>query len=206
MKILLTGFDPFGGEKINPAFAVVQRMPELFDSTQMITLEVPTVYNISIQQVIAKIIEHQPDAWLGIGQAGGRADIAVERVALNLNDGRMADNAGFQPLDEPIDAAGPAAYFATLPARAMVEGMRKANIPASLSYSAGTFVCNHLMYGVLNFIQRRGLPMRAGFIHIPYLPQQVLDKPAGTPSLALEMAVQAVETALRIIARAGVSS
>jgi pyroglutamyl-peptidase len=122
-------------------------------------------------------------------------------VALNLNDARIADNAGFQPQDEPIDAAGPAAYFASLPVKAMVEAIRMEKIPASVSNTAGTFVCNHLMYGVLNFIQKRKLPMRGGFIHIPYLPEQVLEKP-GTPSLTLEMAQRAVEAALRVVARA----
>ena len=201
MKILLTGFDPFGGEKINPAYEVVRRVADGMDGAEILKLEVPTVYNVSIQQVIARIVEVQPDVWLGIGQAGGRADISVERVAININDGRIPDNAGYQPLDEPVDAAGPSAYFATLPIKLIVEGIRTENIPASVSNSAGTFVCNHLMYGVLNFIQKRKLNMRGGFIHIPYLPVQVLDKSSSLPSMPLEMSVHAVETALRIIAR-----
>jgi len=204
MKIIVTGFDPFGGESINPAFEAVRRLPDVLAGVELIKLEVPTVFNGAVQGVTAQIDALQPDAWLGVGQAGGRCDISVERVAINIHDGRIADNAGYQPTDEPGDPAGPAAYFATLPLREMVAAMRRAGIPASISNSAGTFVCNHLMYGVLHHIQRGGLAVRGGFIHIPYLPQQAVNKPNTTPSMALETVVEALSAALGVmIAGAG---
>jgi pyroglutamyl-peptidase len=203
MKILVTGFDPFGGESINPAYEAVRRLPDVLAGVELIKLEVPTVFNASVQLVTAQIDALQPDAWLGVGQAGGRCDLSVERVAINLNDGRIADNAGCQPIDEPGDPAGPAAYFATLPLREMVEAIRRAGIPASISNSAGTYVCNHLMYGVLHHIQTRGLNVRGGFIHIPYLPQQVVNKPNTTPSMALDTVVEALIAALGVIYPSG---
>jgi pyroglutamyl-peptidase len=198
MKILVTGFDPFGGESINPAYEAVRRLPGVLDGLEIVRLEVPTIFNISVQQVVERIDALQPEAWLGVGQAGGRCDIGVERVAINLIDGRIADNAGYQPIEEPSDPAGAVAFFATLPVKAMVAEIHRAGIPASISHSAGTFVCNHLMYGVLHHIQRQRLAVRGGFIHIPYLPQQVVDKP-NTPSMALETSICALIAALRAI-------
>lgn len=199
MKILVTAFDPFGGESVNPAFEAVKLLPEQIDGAEIIKLEVPTVFKVSIKKVTQAIDELKPDVCLSIGQAGGRFDITVERVAINVDDGRIPDNAGYQPVDEPIDPAGLNAYFATLPIKAIVDGIRKQGIPASISNTAGTYVCNHLMYGVLNHIYQNKLPMRAGFMHIPFLPNQVVNKPNNVPSMSVETILKAIETAIRVI-------
>lgn len=199
MKILLTAFEPFGGESINPAFEAVRCLPDHIAGAEIIKQEVPVVFNLSNQQVTARMDEIQPDVWLGIGQAGGRFDITVERVAINISDGRIADNAGYQPVDEPIDPDGETAYFASLPIKAIVAEIRKQHIPASVSNTAGTYVCNHLMYGVLNHIHKNHLPMRGGFMHIPFLPDQAVTKPNTTPSMALDLMIKAIETAIQVI-------
>jgi pyroglutamyl-peptidase len=199
MKILISAFEPFGGESINPAFEAVKRLPDVIAGVQVIKQEVPVVFNLSIQQVVARLDEIQPEFWLGVGQAGGRFDITVERVAINVSDGRIADNAGYQPVDEPIDPAGETAYFASIPIKTIVAEIRNQHIPASVSNSAGTYVCNHLMYGVLNHIHKNHLRMRGGFIHIPFLPDQAVTKPSTTPSMALELMIQALETAVQVM-------
>jgi len=199
MKILITAFDPFGGETVNPAFEAVNRLPDVIDGAEIVKLQVPTLFKASIKMVTWAIDEIKPQVCLSIGQAGGRCDITVERVAINVDDGRIPDNAGYQPVDEPVDPAGLNAYFATLPVKAIVEGIRRQGIPASVSNSAGTYVCNHLMYGVLNHIYQNKLTMRAGFIHIPFLPEQVVDKSNNMPSMSLETVVQAIEAAIRVI-------
>jgi pyroglutamyl-peptidase len=200
MKILLTAFEPFGGETVNPAFEAVNLLPGTIANAQIIKLRVPTVFKASIDTVTCSIDEIQPQVCLSVGLAGGRSDIAVERVAINVDDGRLPDNAGVQPVDQPIITGGPAAYFATLPIKAIVEGIRQQGIPASISNSAGTYVCNHLMYGVLHHISLHQLAVRAGFIHIPYLPSQVVDKPA-TPSMDLDLIVRALQAAVEEIVR-----
>ena len=199
MKILITAFDPFGGETVNPAFEALNRLPDVIDGAEIVKLQVPTLFKASIKMVTRAIDEIKPQACLSIGQAGGRCDITVERVAINVDDGRIPDNAGFQPVDEPVDPAGLNAYFATLPVKAIVEGIRQQGIPASVSNSAGTYVCNHLMYGVLNHIYQNKLTMRAGFIHIPFLPEQVVDKSNSMPSMSLETVVHAIDAAIRVI-------
>ncbi len=167
MKILLTAFDPFGGESINPAQEAVRLVPDTVAGAQIIKLEVPTVFCKSIDVMLQKAREVHPDAILCIGQAGGRYDMTPERVAININDARIADNEGNQPIDEPIYPDGAPAYFSSLPVKAMVEAIRSAGIPASLSNTAGTFVCNHLMYGVLYHIEREMPGVRGGFMHVP---------------------------------------
>ena len=199
MKVLITGFDPFGGDRINPAYEAVKLLPDVIDGHEIIKLEVPTVFNTSIEEVVKKIDQCQPDVCLNIGQAGGRVDVTVERVAININDGRIPDNEGNQPIDEPIDEDGEPAYFATIPIKAVVDGIRAEGIPASVSNSAGTYVCNHLMYGVLNHVCKNGLNTRAGFIHIPFLPEQVTAKIPAAPSMALLTVVKALETAIKVI-------
>ncbi|WP_125154705.1 pyroglutamyl-peptidase I [Clostridium rectalis] len=200
MKILVTGFDPFGGEKVNPAFEVIKKLENTIGSIEIIKLEVPTAFNASIEKACEKIKEINPDAVICIGQAGGRSDITVERVAININDARIADNLKQQPIDTLIDEEGKNAYFATIPIKAIVNEIRKEGIPASVSNTAGTYVCNHLMYGVLNYIHKNSLNTKAGFIHIPYLTQQVIDK-ANTPSMSLENMVVAIKTALKTIGK-----
>ena len=198
MKILLTAFDPFGGESVNPAEEAVKGVSAPA-GVELTKLTVPTVYGKSIETVVAAMERADYDAVLCIGQAGGRSDLTVERVANNVNDAAAPDNAGVLLTDAPIAEDGPAAYFATLPVKAMVEGIRKVGIPASLSNTAGTFVCNQLLYGVLHSIAVAGRTTRAGFIHVPFIPAQVVNK-AGKPSMALETIIRGIEAALATIA------
>ena len=193
MKILMTGFDPFGGESVNPAWEAVKRV-KAPEGVTLVKLEVPTVFGASIDTVLSAMEREKPDAVVCVGQAGGREKITPERVAINVNDARIADNAGQQPDDESICADGPAAYFSTLPIKAMVAAMESAGIGAAVSNTAGTFVCNHLMYGVLCALERQGKSIPAGFIHVPCIPEQT----AGTdkPSMPLELIVRGLEAAL----------
>ena len=195
-KILLCAFDPFGGEKINPALEAVR--PVHCDGAVIEKCEVPTVFYKSVKVVEEKIEAFHPDAVLMIGQAGGRDKITPERIAINISDARIADNEGNCPCDEPIALDAPAAYFSTLPIKAIADAIAASGIPSEISNSAGTFVCNHLMYGVLNYIEAREYDCIAGFIHIPFLPEQVADKPT-MPSLPLEIDVRAIETAIGVI-------
>lgn len=196
MKILVTGFDPFGGEPINPAIESVKKLPDTIAGADIITLEIPTVVHKSLNVIEEAIQKHDPDMILSIGQAGGRSDLTVERVGINIDDCRIKDNEGNQPVDEPVYADGPAAYFVNLPIKAMVEEIRKAGIPASISNSAGTFVCNHVTYGVRYLVDKKFPGKKSGFIHIPYLPAQVVDKP-GQPSMALDVIVEGLIAAIR---------
>lgn len=199
MKILVTGFDPFGGDSINPAIEAVKRLPDNIGEAEIIKMEIPTVFHKSINVIEKAIIEHNPDVILSIGQAGGRADITVERIGINCDDARIADNEGNQMIDEPVYVDGPAAYFVNLPIKAMVAEMQKAGIPASVSNSAGTFVCNHVTYGVRHLIETKYSGKRSGFIHIPFLPNQVLDK-KGQPSMALSTIIDGLCAAIKAIA------
>ena len=176
MKILVTGFDPFGGEPINPAIESVKKLPDNIAGAEIIKLEIPTVKKKSIEKIEKAIEEHNPDVILSIGQAGGRFDISIERIGINLDDFRIPDNEGNQTIDEPIFPDGENAYFVNLPVKAMVKNVQKNEIPASVSYTAGTFVCNHVLYGTLYLVNKKYKGKKAGFIHIPFLPQQVIDK------------------------------
>jgi len=194
MKVLLTGFDPFGGESINPAYEAVALVPDMIQSHEIIKLEIPTVFRKSIQVIQAAIIEHQPDIVLAIGQAGGRMAIAVERVGINVDDGRIADNEGNQPIDEVIEKDGANAYFSNLPIKIMVEAIKAQNIPAVVSNSAGTYVCNHVLYGIMHLINTNYKDIRGGFIHVPFLPQQVVN--GNMASMSLEMITKGIEIAI----------
>lgn len=198
MKILVTGFDPFGGEKINPAIESVKRLPDTINGAEIIKLEIPTVCHKSLKIIDEAIVKYDPDVVLSIGQAGGRSDITVERIGINIDDCRIPDNEGNQIIDEPVYQDGPAAYFVTLPIKAMVRQIQRKGIPASISNSAGTFVCNHVTYGVCYLLDKKYSNKRSGFIHIPYLPQQVIDK-AGKPSMSLEMIVEGLTAAIEAI-------
>lgn len=198
MKVLVTGFEPFGGEVINPSFEVVKKLSEKINGADIIKLQVPTAFNNSITHTIEKIQEENPDFVLSIGQAGGRFGISVERVAININDARIPDNLNNQPIDTKIDETGENAYFASIPIKAIVQGLKANYIPTAVSDSAGTYVCNHLMYGVLNYIHKNNLNIKAGFIHIPYLFQQVTTKP-NTPAMDINTMVKAIETAIDVM-------
>lgn len=199
MKILLTAFDPFGGESINPAQEALKQLQAPSPDTQLIKLVVPTVFGLSIQTVYEAMKEHQPDVVLCVGQAGGRTSITVEQIAINLIDASIADNQGNQPTDIPVFADGADGYFSTLPVKSMVTAIRQAGIPAAVSYSAGTFVCNQLMYGVLYYIYHSFPQTRGGFVHVPYIPQQVTSMNRPAPCMALEDIVKGLEAAIRVL-------
>nr|WP_216596551.1 pyroglutamyl-peptidase I [Leptotrichia sp. oral taxon 212] len=200
MKILVTGFDPFGGEPINPAIESVKRLPDNIAGAEIIKLEIPTVRKKSLEKIEKAINEHNPDVILSIGQAGGRFDISIERVGINLDDFRIPDNEGNQIIDEPIFPDGENSYFVKLPVKAMVQNVQKNNIPASVSYTAGTFVCNHVLYGVLYLIEKKYKGKKSGFIHIPFLPQQVVDK-RNMPSMELNTIVKGLTAAIEAIVK-----
>lgn len=199
MKILVTGFDPFGGEPTNPAIESVKRIDENIEGAEIIKLEIPTVFYKAADVVEAKIKEVKPDVILSVGQAGGRYGITVERVAINEDDARIEDNEGNQPIDVKIREDGAPAYFASLPIKAMVEEIKKENIPASVSNTAGTFVCNHIMYQDLYLAEKYG-DIKAGFIHVPFLTEQVVDKP-NTASMSLDDIVKGLNAAIRAIVK-----
>lgn len=198
MKILVSGFDPFGGEKINPAIESVKLLPDSIKGNEIIKIEIPTVIGKSVDKLKEKIAEVKPDVVISVGQAGGREDITVERVAINVDDCRIKDNEGNQPIDEKIAEDGPDAYLLTLPIKAIVENIKSANIPASVSNTAGTFICNHVAYGMAHVRATEYPKMRTGFIHIPFLPEQVLDKP-HTASMNLDTIAKALEKAIEAV-------
>lgn len=200
MKILVTGFDPFGGEKINPAIEAVKRLPDTIVGAEIKKLEIPTVFDKSAEVVHQAIEEFQPDYVLDVGQAGGRAELTPEKVAINFDDGRIADNDGFQPLNRTIHEDGQTAYFTQLPIKAMVKAIRDAGLPARISTTAGTYVCNHIMYQVQYMRDKEFPNIKAGFIHIPYLPSQVVDKP-GQPSMSLDEIVKGLTVAIKAIVK-----
>ena len=196
MKILVTGFDPFGGESVNPAYEAVKLLPDVIGGAEIFKLEIPTVFSLSGPAVEEGIRKYQPDVVICVGQAGGRASISVEKVAINFVDARIPDNNGEQPLDEPLQADGPAAYFATLPVKAMVQHVKEAGLHCYLSFTAGTYVCNSIMYNVLYMCEKRYPGIRAGFIHVPYACGQVIDKANTTPSMPLETIAKSLEYAI----------
>ena len=195
MKVLITGFDPFGGEKINPAWEAVKAMKDTIAGAEIVKMQIPTVVGKSIEKIHQKMKELQPDLVISVGQAGGRFGVTPERVAINVTDARIPDNEGNQPIDEPIFPDGPAAYFSNLPVKAMVQAIKDAGYPSVLSNSAGTYICNHVMYGILYYIEKEFPNVRGGFIHVPYAPSQVVNKPS-TPSMALADITASLEAAV----------
>lgn len=198
MKILITGFDPFGGESINPALEAVKKLPDTILGQEIIKIEIPTVFRKSLEKIEENIQKHNPDVVISIGQAGGRFGITPERVAINIDDARIKDNDGNQPIDISIYEDGEAAYFSSLPIKAMVKEMNDNGIPASVSNTAGTFVCNHVMYGVLYLIDKKYPNIRGGFIHVPYIPSQVTTKP-NTPSMSTDDIAKGLELSIKAI-------
>jgi pyroglutamyl-peptidase len=192
--LLITGFDPFGGETVNPSWEAVCRLPEQIGAFRLIKQQLPTVYGRAPALAIAKIEEIRPDAIVCVGQAGRRAAVTPEVIGINLREGRIADNDGVLLTDTPIDSDGPAAYFSTLPVRRMVDAIRAADLPAALSYSAGAFVCNDLLYSLLHHFRNTDLPI--GFIHVPFLPEQAGE---GVPSMTLEDIVKALCAAISVL-------
>ena len=199
MKLLLTAFDPFGGDAINPALEAVKLVADKIGRFDIVKLEVPTVFRKSIDTVAKAIEEENPDVVLCIGQAGGRFEITPERVAINVDDARIKDNEGNQPIDIKIFEDGENAYFTTLPIKAMVEAIREANLPAAVSNTAGTFVCNHLMYGVLYTLAKKYPHIKGGFTHVPFIPAQVARRTPVAPYMALEDIKRGLEAAISAI-------
>jgi len=199
MKLLLTAFDPFGGDAINPALEAVKLVADKIGRFDIVKLEVPTVFRKSIDTVAKAIDEEKPDVVLCIGQAGGRFEITPERVAINVDDARIKDNEGNQPIDTKIFEDGENAYFTTLPIKAMVEAIREANLPAAVSNTAGTFVCNHLMYGVLYTLAKKYPHIKGGFTHVPFIPAQVARRTPVAPYMALEDIKRGLEAAIAAI-------
>lgn len=198
MKILVTGFDPFGGESVNPAYEAVKRLDDNIAGAEIVKVEIPTVFGKSINKLDEAIERENPDIVICVGQAGGRFDITVERVAINISDASIEDNEGNMPIDEPIFEDGEAAYFSQLPIKAMVQKIREGGIPASVSNTAGTYVCNHIMYGLHYLIDKKYPNIKGGFIHVPFLPEQVIDKRA-TPSMNLNDIVKALTLAIEAV-------
>ena len=198
MKLLLTAFDPFGGASINPAREALKLVADRVADVEIVKLEVPTVFGKSIAAVTAAIQQNRPDAVLCIGQAGGRYGLTPERVAINIDDASIPDNEGNQPMDAPIFEDGAPAYFSTLPIKAMVAAIREAGLPASVSNTAGTFVCNHLMYGVLYTLAKHYPGVQGGFMHVPFIPSQTLQRPA--PSMSCQDIARGIEAAITAIA------
>ncbi|MCC5893861.1 MAG: pyroglutamyl-peptidase I [Alkalibacterium sp.] len=198
MKVLVTGFDPFGGEKVNPAYEAIKRLDDSIAGATIVKREIPTVFHTSSAIVKEAIKTENPDVILCVGQAGGRYGVTPERVAINVDDARIPDNENNQPIDEKIQPDGPDAYFSSLPVKAMVEKMRDAQVPASVSNSAGTFVCNHIMYQVLYAIEKEFPDKTGGFVHVPFIPEQVTDK-ANQPSMYLEDIVRGLKAGIEAI-------
>ena len=199
MKILLTAFEPFGGESVNPAQEAAALVKDEICGARIVKISVPVVFGKSVETVCTAIERERPDAVLCIGQAGGRFALTPERVAINMDDARIPDNEGNQPVDRPIAADGPPAYFATLPIKAMAGAIRRAGIPSAVSNSAGTYVCNHLMYGVLHYLAQCHPEIRGGFLHVPYLHEQVLNRP-NIPSLSGTEIAAGIEAAITAVA------
>lgn len=197
MKILITGFDPFGGESINPALEAVNLLSNKIGNAEVIKLQIPTVFNKSLEVIEKAIKEHMPDIIISIGQAGGRFGITPERISINIDDARIKDNEDNQPVDVKVAEKGENAYFSTLPIKSMVQAMIKEGIPSSISNSAGTFVCNHVMYGVLYMINTKYKNIKGGFIHVPYIPAQVAEKP-NMPSMSIQDIVKALEICVKV--------
>lgn len=199
MKILITGFDPFGGADVNPAYEAVKKLPDRIEDAEIIKLEIPTVFKKDGEVLEKAIKDHQPDIVLCIGQAGGRSGISVEKAALNLMEARIPDNDGWQPFDQPVYEDGQNAYFATIPVKAIVKEIRERGIPANVSYTAGTFVCNDIMYRLLYMADHHYPHMKGGFIHVPYLPEQAVNLPDGTPTMTADVIAEAIQCAVQVI-------
>ena len=192
-RLLITGFDPFGGATVNPSWMAVERLPDQIGECVLCKLQIPTVFGKAAAAVLEIARQFCPDTILCVGQAGGRAAVTPERIGVNIRDARIPDNAGIQPRGEFVDSSGPAAYFSTLPVEAMAQAIRDAGVDATVSNSAGAFVCNDVLYSLLHHYD--GTAVRCGFVHVPYIPEQ------GAPSMELEQIVRALEAAITLITK-----
>ena len=194
-KILLSGFDPFGGEPVNPACELLGLLDgKRLDGYRVVTQEIPAIRFRAAEALLSAITREDPVMVIALGQSGGRPGLSLERVAINVDDYRIPDNDGNRPVDEPVVEGGPAAYWSTLPIKDMVRAMWEAGVPASVSNSAGTFVCNHLFYRLMRFLEDEGYVRRGGFIHVPYMMEQA--ERLGQPGLPLEAMARGLEAAI----------
>ena len=192
-KVLLTGFEPFGGDALNPSWLAAQALRgRRIAGHRVVAAQLPTVFGASLERLDALLHQHRPALVVCLGLAAGRAALSLERVAINVQDARMPDNAGAEPVDAPVVPGGPAAYFSTLPIKAMRAAVQAAGVPAEVSQTAGTFVCNHVFYGLMHRLAAEPAlaGARGGFVHVPLLPEQ------GTPGLALEDQVKGLRAAI----------
>ena len=194
--VLLTGFEPFDQDTLNPSWEAVKALDQCLikEDTRIVSRQLPCVFSQAPARLRELLETVRPDMVIAVGLGPGRTDIAIERVAINLNDARIPDNLGDQPIDTPVVMEGPAAYFSTLPIKAMVRALRAEGIPASVSQTAGTFVCNQVFYCLQHALAGTGI--RSGFIHVPYLPQQVALAPQPVASMSLETQVQGLRVAI----------
>ena len=193
-KLLITGFDPFGGERINPSWEAVKLLPETIGEYALTKMQIPTVFGQAAEAVLAAARDLSPDVILSVGQAGGRKAVTPEVIGINLREAGIPDNMGNRPVNTPVIAGGPDACFATVPVREMVKSITSAGLPAALSFSAGAFVCNDVLYTLLHHY--RGTDTRVGFIHVPFLPEQAKE---NVPSMALSQIVSGLTAAIEAL-------
>lgn len=199
MRILVTGFEPFGGQSLNPSWEVARALHGLqLQGAQVVAVQLPCVFAQALPALQQALAQHTPDIVLALGQAEGRCDLSVERIAINVMDARIPDNAGAQPIDVPVIAGGPASYFSTLPIKSLVAGLRAAGFPASVSQTAGTFVCNQVFYALQHTLAGQGV--HSGFVHLPLLPEQAAHWPGPSlPSWPVGLQIAAVKQALDLL-------
>jgi pyroglutamyl-peptidase len=199
VRILVTGFEPFGGQSLNPSWEVARALLGwTLEGAQITSVQLPCVFKLALPALQQALAQHRPDIVLALGQAEGRCDFSVERVAINVMDARIADNAGAQPIDVPVIAGGPAAYFSTLPIKSLVAGLKAAGFPASVSQTAGTFVCNQVFYALQHTLA--GLGVHSGFVHLPLLPEQAAHwKGPSLPSWPASLQIAAAQHALALL-------
>ena len=194
-NVLLTGFDPFGGDLLNPSWLAVKSLQgRQIAGHRVVAAQLPTVFDSSIAALKSLLQQHRPALVICVGQAGGRNAISLERVAININDARIADNVGAQPIDTAVLPDAPAAYFTSMPIKAMRQALMANGITAEVSQTAGTFVCNHVFFGLMHMLatQRELKRSKGGFIHVPWLPEQ------GTPAMPLEDIIRGIKLAVRV--------
>ena len=196
MRVLITGFDKFGGESINPSSLCVNSLSDVIDNIEIKKVTLPTVFKDSSRVLEENIKSFSPNIVICVGQAGGRSKITPERIAINIDDARIPDNIGNSTIDEAIRKDGENAYFSTLPIKAIVDELNKNNIPSAISNTAGTFVCNHIMYEALYLTSKKYLNIKAGFIHIPYIEEQIKNKP-NIPYMKKEYIITALELIIK---------
>lgn len=194
--VLLTGFEPFDQDPINPSWEAVKALDQTLikEDVRIVSRQLPCVFSQAPTRLLELLVSFQPELVIAVGLGPGRTDISIERVAINLNDARIPDNLGEQPIDTPVVCGGPAAYFSTLPIKAMARALKADGIPASVSQTAGTFVCNQVFYCLQHALTGSGV--RSGFIHVPYLPQQAGLAPQPVASMSLATQVQGLRVAI----------